>query len=211
MDAALRAGVAVYNAGEHHAAHDAWEAEWLDLPDGSEDERLLHGLIQYTAAVYHARRLNWSGATGLARSAREYLVDLPATYRGVDVAGAREALAALERDPERVERGPPAPLRYEGRALALPELRDDFEAAAVAAGVLAEEYADRYDPEVLADAVRYAREELEAGGARTRFTTFVVDFATDRDARDLVYRRLRSHVERRRARDRDVDGLFEES
>jgi predicted metal-dependent hydrolase len=211
MDAALRAGVAVYNAGEHHAAHDAWEEEWLDLPDGSEDERLLHGLIQYTAAVYHARRLNWSGATGLARSAREYLADLPATYRGVDVDRARAALAALERDPERVERGPPAPLRYEGRTLALGDLADDFDAAAVAARVLAEEYEDRYDPGVLADAVRYAREELDEGGARTRFTTFVVDFAVDPDSRALVYDRLRSHVRRRRSRDRDVEGLFEES
>ena len=25
MDAHLRAGVAIYNAGHYHAAHDAWE------------------------------------------------------------------------------------------------------------------------------------------------------------------------------------------
>ena len=77
MEAALRAGVAIYNAGEFHAAHDAWEAEWLGLDDGTDDERLLHGLIQFTAVVHHARERNWSGAVGLAESAGEYLADHP--------------------------------------------------------------------------------------------------------------------------------------
>ena len=27
----LRAGVAIYNDGYYHAAHDAWEERWLDL------------------------------------------------------------------------------------------------------------------------------------------------------------------------------------
>ncbi|PSQ33570.1 DUF309 domain-containing protein [Halobacteriales archaeon SW_10_68_16] len=66
MEPHLRAGVAIYNAGGHHAAHDAWEDHWLGLDAGTDDERFLHGLIQFTAAVYHARNRNWSGATGLA-------------------------------------------------------------------------------------------------------------------------------------------------
>ena len=65
----LRAGIAVYNAGEYHAAHDAWEDYWLDLERGTDDERLLHGLIQFTAAVHHAEERNWEGAVGLAESA----------------------------------------------------------------------------------------------------------------------------------------------
>ncbi|MFB6301121.1 MAG: DUF309 domain-containing protein, partial [Halobacteriales archaeon] len=52
MDAHLRAGIAIYNAGGYHAAHDAWEDHWLDLESGTDDERFLHGLIQFTAAVH---------------------------------------------------------------------------------------------------------------------------------------------------------------
>ena len=80
MNAHLRAGVAVYNAGRFHAAHDAWEEYWLGLESGADDERFLHGLIQFTAVVYHATEDNWSGAQGLAESAREYLADLRETH-----------------------------------------------------------------------------------------------------------------------------------
>jgi hypothetical protein len=202
MDAALRAGIALYDAGYHHAAHDAWEGTWLDLPDGSDDERFLHGLIQFTAAVHHARGRNWSGATGLATSAREYLADLPATYRGVNVDAVRRWLAGLDADPERIERARPLELTHGGEALALADL--DFEATSVAAVVLAE--AEGYDEDVVADAVRYAREELDT--ARSRFVALLFDFVREAADRPLVYDRLRGHVERRRRRDADVEGLF---
>jgi len=205
MDAQLRAGVAVYNAGHYHAAHDAWEERWLDLPAG-DDERFLHGLIQFTAAVYHARNRNWSGATGLAESGGEYLADLPADYRGVDVGRVREYLAALERDPERVERAPAPALTYEGAALALADL--DFDAAAVAAAVLAEELG--YDEGVIERAVEYARTDLESGDEGSQFVTFVLDFVRDPDSRPIVAQRLSEHVDRREHRESDVDGLFEE-
>jgi hypothetical protein len=226
FETALRAGVAVYNAGEFHAAHDPWEAVWLELPDG-DDERLLHGLVQHTAAVYHARRRNWSGATGLAGSAGEYLAGLPDDYRGVDVAAVRSYLARLAADPELAERRDPPPLRYRGRAETADEV--PFAAAALAAEAVAEEY-DQYDEAVVDRAIEYAREDLEsesgrdggdedAGerrdremgpetGTRTRFAALVADFAGEPEQRRLVYRRLADHVERRRQRDHDVDGLF---
>ena len=204
---ALRAGVAVHNAGEYHAAHDAWEDRWLDLDRDTDDERLLHGLIQMTAAVHHARNRNWAGATGLADSAGDYLADLPADYRGVNVGAVREYLRRLRADPEDVERRRPLLLRHRGRALELADL--DVGAAAVAATVLAEEYA-AYDEGVVARAVEYAREEVaDETGAETRFVSLVMDFAAEGAHRPVVYRRLREHVERRRQRDRDVEGLFD--
>ena len=39
MDDTLRVGVAVFNAGDHRAAHEAWESKWLSLREGSRDER----------------------------------------------------------------------------------------------------------------------------------------------------------------------------
>jgi hypothetical protein len=206
MDVALRAGVAVYNAGEHHAAHDAWEEPWLELESGTDDERFLHGLIQFTAAVHHATRGNWSGATGLADSAGDYLAGLPDDYRGVNVGAVRTYLATLAADPEVIERRPPLPLTYEGHTLQPAALSP--EAAAVAASLLATEYDDRYDPEVVERAVAYAREERSDDAGRHRFTALVGDFVGDPDRRDLVYRLLADHVERRRHRERDVEGLF---
>ena len=125
----LQAGVAVYNAGRYHAAHDAWEDHWLDLEAGTEDERFLHGLIQFTAAVHHATNGNWSGATGLAESAGEYLSELPAEYRSVNVADGREYLASLARDPEVIERRQPLALTHEGTAIGPADL--DLDATAV--------------------------------------------------------------------------------
>ncbi len=203
MDAQLRAGVAIYNAGEYHAAHDAWEDAWLALETDTADERLLHGLIQFTAAVHHARNDNRTGAVGLAESAREYLADLPRTYRGIDVASVRDALDALAADPERIERGPPS-LTYEGTALEPPDLGP--EATFVAARVLAEEHG--FDEGILERGIDYAYEDIETAG-EGRFLALVFDFVREGERRGLVFQRLAQHVERRRRRERDVEGLFD--
>ena len=201
----LRAGAAVYNAGEYHAAHDAWEEHWLDLERGSDDERLLHGLIQFTAALHHARHANWDGLAGLVESARGYLVGLPADYRGVNLDEVRAYLDALHADPEHVERASPPPLRHEGEALGLADLA--FPAAAVAAEVIAEEYS-RFDEEPVERGIEYARTDLAAGEGTSPLVTLVMDFARDPGNRDVVYRRLADHVERRDHRERDAEGLF---
>lgn len=203
MKASLEAGIAVYNSGRYHAAHDAWEGYWLDL-DAGDDERFLHGLIQFTAAIHHATRRNWEGATGLAESAREYLASLPADYRDVNVGAVREYLAALYADPERIERAPPLSLTYDGRALGLSDL--GFAASTVVAGVFAEE--SEYDEELLARAVEYARRDIEAGDETSPFVTLTLDFAREPSSRNIAYQRLCEHTDRRDARESDVEGLF---
>jgi hypothetical protein len=204
MEAHLRAGVAIYNAGHYHAAHDAWEQQWLDLPEGRE-KRFLQGLIQFTAAVHHARERNWSGATGLAGSGREYLADLPAEFRDVNVGTVRTYLAALETDPERIERGSPPALTHGGEALALADLH--FEALAVVAAMVAEE--GGYDEDVIEQAVEYARADIAAGDEGSQFVTLVADFARDGGNRAVVFQRLAEHVQRRDHRESDVEGLFD--
>jgi len=205
MEAHLRAGVAVYNAGGYHAAHDAWEDHWLDLESGSDDEQFLHGLIQFTAAVYHARGGNWSGATGLAESGREYLDAVPATYRDVNVGEVRQYLAALESDPERVERSAPLALTHQGGTLVPSDL--GFEATAVAAAVLAEE--EGYEEAPLERAAAYGSADLEAERTASPFVTFLFDFVREPANRGVIYQRLSEHVERRSAREKDVEGLFD--
>lgn len=196
----LRAGAAVYGAGEHHAAHDAWEAVWLDLDPGP-DRRLLQGLIQTTAAVHHAREGNAAGATGLAGSAREYFDGLGERYRGVALAPVRAYLRRLEADPGAWD--PPVDLVIDGETVVVEEL--EIGALGVAAGAVAEA-AGEEEESLVADAVRYAREDLD-GGQTSRFVGLLVAYVRGGE-RPTVRARLRSHVERRRARERDVEGLF---
>jgi len=222
---ALRAGVAVYNAGHRHAAHDCWERQWLDLrdtvaatgtdppatvreaspdddvsvPSPAADERLLHGLIQFTAAVHHHER-GTDGAVGLAESAVVYLGPLPDRYRDLSLAPVREWLERVA-DVE-VEPPPPPSLHHEGDAVGLGDLR--FGAAALAAPVVAE--ATGFDPDPVVAGVEYARETVAAGES-SPFVTLVMDFVAGRE-RGIVHRRLSDHVARRQRRDRDVDGLF---
>jgi len=206
MEAHLRAGVAVYNAGGYHAAHDAWEDWWLSLDSGTDDERFLHGLIQFTAAVFHACEGNRSGATGLAGSGQEYLADLPAAYRDVNVGDVRRYLATLEDDPGIVDRRDPLALTHGGDRLRPGDL--GFDATCVAAGVLAEE--DGYDETLFERAVAYAREDVEEAVASSPFVALLFDFVRDPEHRGTVAQRLGEHVRRRASRDDDVAGLFEE-
>ncbi|MFB6146761.1 MAG: DUF309 domain-containing protein [Halobacteriaceae archaeon] len=206
MDAALRAGVAVYNAGHYHAAHDAWEDRWLALESGTDDEVLLHGLIQFTAAVHHGYEGNWTGVRGLAASAGDYLDGLPPDYRGVDVAAVRRYLDRLAGDPEHVERAGPLALRYRGDLLRPGDL--DAPGALAAAPVLA----DALDLEeaVIEAAVEYARADVAAGDTGSAFLGLVLDLVRDPDHRAIAVDRLRSQVSRRRSRETDVDDLFED-
>ncbi|SDG12274.1 DUF309 domain-containing protein [Halorientalis regularis] len=204
METALRAGIAIYNAGDYHEAHDAWEDRWLALDSGTDDERFLHGLIQFTAAVHHATERNWAGVTGLAESASDYLDGLPEEYRGVDVAAARAYLTALNADPERVERAPPLELTHEGDAITPDDL--DFAECAAAAAVYAED--GPFDEAVIEQGVAYARADLDDGDATSPFVTFVMDFARDEAHRGIVHQRLSERVDRRQRRESDVDGLF---
>lgn len=200
----LRAGAAIYNVGFYHAAHDAWEDYWLDLESGTDDERLLHGLIQFTAAVYHARERNWEGAVGLAASARAYLSELPPTYRDVDLESVRAFLVALESDPELIERRPPIRLVHEGDVPTRDAL--GFEPTAIAAPVLADELG--FEEEPIERARTYARRDLEAGDDGSRFVTLLFDFVREDDHRGIIFQRLTEHADRREARESDVEGLF---
>lgn len=205
FDARVRAGVAMYNSGFRHAAHDAWEDAWLDLESGSDDERFLHGLIQFTAVAVHAQNRNWVGLQGLCASAREYLAELPEHYRQVDVARVREALSRIAADPGVIERrGFPA-LRYDGGVLSLPDL--DIDAALVAAPLVAEE--TDLDEEIVRAGVEYAWQDIADGDETSRFVTLAADVAREDSQRPVVTQRLADHVRRRQQRESDVEGLFD--
>jgi predicted metal-dependent hydrolase len=54
------AGIDLYNAGEFHAAHDAWEERWRD-DCGAREKLFLQALIQ-SAVVFHHVEIGRRGA-----------------------------------------------------------------------------------------------------------------------------------------------------
>jgi predicted metal-dependent hydrolase len=194
----LRAGIALYNQGRFHRAHDAWEDHWLGLQSGTDEERLLHGLIQFTATVYHATEQNWAGVVGLADSAETYLTALPPQYREVNVDDLREYLRTIETDPAVIERRSSVPILHEGERVTYETL--DEPALWIAAGILAE--ADGVDPGLIDRAIEYTEEN-------DRIRTLLADFVRDPENRAVVANRLEAHVDRHESRRADVEGLFE--
>jgi hypothetical protein len=61
------AGIDLYNAGEYHAAHDAWEERWMG-PVAPDERLFLQAMIQSAVAFHHLQ----IGRPGAAR--RMYLM-----------------------------------------------------------------------------------------------------------------------------------------
>jgi hypothetical protein len=182
----LVAGCALLAAGRFDAARVAFARAASDPADP-----LAAGLLAGAAALDAAARGDTGAARRRAARARSHLA---AATGPVETGPLRAALAAPV-DPSRLR------LRVEG-APADPEALSLDALARAAAAVAA---VGPYDQTVVADAARYARAEAAAG--RGRFGTLLTDVVVDREA-GLAYGRLRALVERRRARERDVDGLF---
>ncbi len=204
----LRAGAALFAAGEYHAAHDPLETVWLEL-DAGDDERLFHGLIQYTAAVFHASRGNWSGAAGLGESAAGYLSAVD-NARSVAVGPIERFCRELSADPAVIDCRRPPPIRIDNEPVSYETLSPP--AVWAASRAVADEYG--YDDTVVADAISFARADRSRGddGPATStgtFTRFLRAFLTAGDDRGVVFERLASHVDRRQRQYDDLDGLFE--
>lgn len=194
----VRAGVALFNAGHHLAAHEPWEEAWLEGPRGERDD-CLQGLVQAAGAIHHANDGNPAGAVGLAESATDYLTACdPGT---IPVSELRSWLSRLADDPDLPERDPPPSLSVDGERVRLSDLQ--FPAAGIAAEALAETHED----EILEAAVEYAEADLEADRPTSPFVRLVLDYLAD--GGPIVRERLEQHVRRRRSRDEDVSGLFE--
>ena len=118
------AGIDLYNAGEFHAAHDAWEERWRD-DCGPREKLFLQALIQ-SAVIFHHIEIGRRGAArrmyGMAREkfarlgeerfmsldVREYVEGLARALRWLEESGdPREAVAPvdLEAPPMRLTDG----------------------------------------------------------------------------------------------------------
>lgn len=193
----LRAGVALYNTGQYLAAHEPLEELWLEAPADERDD-CVQGLIQASAAIYKSRAGNETGAIGLAESAIEYLTDCDESPVAIaPLVGWLERFAA---DPDLGRRETPPKLRLGGEAVGLYDLSP---AELIAA---AEAVAETNGDELLVRAVEYAESDIKGGRETSPFVTLTLDYI--REPNPIVGQRLREHVERRRSRESDVEGLF---
>jgi uncharacterized protein len=87
------AGIDLYNAGEFHAAHDAWEDRWRD-DCGPREKLFLQALIQ-SAVVFHHIEIGRRGAARrMYGMAREKFARLGAErFMSLDVRAYTEGLA----------------------------------------------------------------------------------------------------------------------
>jgi uncharacterized protein len=87
------AGIDLYNAGEFHAAHDAWEERWRD-DCGPREKLFLQALIQ-SAVIFHHIEIGRRGAArrmyGMAREKFARLGE--ERFMSLDVRGYVERLA----------------------------------------------------------------------------------------------------------------------
>jgi uncharacterized protein len=87
------AGIDLYNAGEFHAAHDAWEERWRD-DCGPREKLFLQALIQ-SAVVFHHIEIGRRGAARrMYGMAREKFARLGAVrFMSLDIGAYLEGLA----------------------------------------------------------------------------------------------------------------------
>lgn len=90
--AALQAGLALFQSGSPYAAHETWEAVWLQLPESPLREGV-RGLIQLAVVAAHLQRdpSRQARLAGLLQRAERRLAD-PAVRLALQQAGLGAAL-----------------------------------------------------------------------------------------------------------------------
>ena len=106
------AGIDLYNAGEFHAAHDAWEERWRD-DCGPREKLFLQAMIQSAVVFHHVEIGRRGAARRMYRMALEKFARLGAArFMSLDIsdylAQLARAVAWLEESEDPREAEPPA-------------------------------------------------------------------------------------------------------
>ncbi len=107
---ALREGLALFDAGHYHDAHEAFERGWLANEGGDAD--FFKGLIQAAICLHHYAEGNLEGARKLYAGHRRLLAPYLPAHRGVDLTG---LLAEMQRALGPAARGSSAAFEFDAR------------------------------------------------------------------------------------------------
>ncbi|MBR9975440.1 MAG: DUF309 domain-containing protein [Bacteroidetes bacterium] len=97
-------GIALFNSGRYWHAHESWEAAWLPMGNGPEDdgEMFLRALIQLASGLHLKRNGRYGGARSHFAKAAEKFAVMPSRFLGLDTVSlrvfARHQLAQFDRD-----------------------------------------------------------------------------------------------------------------
>jgi uncharacterized protein len=103
------AGIDLYNAGEFHAAHDAWEERWMG-PVSPDEKLFLQAMIQSAVAFHHlqigrpgaARRMYLMAKEKFARLGHKVFMSLDVEEYQAQLDGALSWLTTVP-DPREIE------------------------------------------------------------------------------------------------------------
>ena len=87
------AGVEMFNRGEYYRQHDLFEEQWVKTEGPVRD--LYRAILQVGVAYYQIERGNYRGALKMLQRSVQWLVRLPDTCQGLDVAALRRDSFAL--------------------------------------------------------------------------------------------------------------------
>lgn len=92
VDARLKKGIELFNAGEFFESHEIIEDLWRSVRDENSD--FYKGLIQAAAGFHHVKKGNINGALLVLGSSLRYLGQFPDRHFGLDV---KKLRAEIER------------------------------------------------------------------------------------------------------------------
>ncbi|MBE0645809.1 MAG: DUF309 domain-containing protein [Bacteroidetes bacterium] len=84
-------GVALFNQGKYWHAHEAWEAAWLPMGDGPEDdgEIFFRALIQLASGLHLKKCGRYHGARNHFSKAGSKFAVMPGVFLGLDTVALR--------------------------------------------------------------------------------------------------------------------------
>lgn len=96
-------GVALFNDGAYHEAHDCFEAEWYNYGRGTTESAYARGMVQVAAGAYkHFDFENDAGMRSLFETALQYLRTPPAQFYGVDIRDVRTTITNALGSPDHI-------------------------------------------------------------------------------------------------------------
>lgn len=209
MDETLLGGVVLFNAGEYRPVWTACDLIRQQEDLSSDDQTTCTALEQSATAIESAQDHRWVNTTTAAHNATTKLARIRRSHSSIIGNRLYEYLSALSDDPAVIERHRVPPWYVDKERPTVATLR--FDAIGYAASAIAS-HADNIDTDIIADAVQYGHKETvpdsKSYNEPRGFIGTLSVFVRDPDHRGLIYRRLRSNVERRRQREQDINGLF---
>tara|TARA_B110000116_G_C16792429_1_gene564570 strand:+ start:603 stop:1241 length:639 start_codon:yes stop_codon:yes gene_type:complete len=204
LETHLKAGIAIYNSGEYHAAHGAWERHWLKINKKDEDKLFLQGLIQYTAIIYHGMNRNWKGMEGLIKSSLRYLEKFPQNYQGIDINGIKNYLENIENNMQSFSQKEIPKMTYEGETIEISDL--NINSTYIVARVLSDEISD-YEEDIIVKAIEHIRENPKDRESR-KIENLIIAFAREKSFRVNAYEQIKRRIEIQKEKFEDIEKLF---